>query len=844
MKVHTILDQIDLGSMALPEFQRGYVWNRDQVRGLMHSLYRKHPVGSLLVWVTKSESATARGDGGLAPGVVELLLDGQQRITSLYGIIRGRPPRFFDGNPQAFTGLYFHLETETFEFFLPTKMNGNPLWVSVTDVMKEGTGKAAVRLLAVPELQANANVYINRLSAIDGIKEIDLHVEKVLGENKTVDVVVDIFNRVNSGGTKLSKGDLALAKICAEWPEARTEMKRRLEKWRRAGFQFRLEWLLRNINAITTGEALFHALENVSTEQFKAGLAKAECGVDRILNHVAGRLGLDHDRVLGSHYAFPVIARFLDRRGGNFADHRERDRVLFWYVHTLLWGRYAGSTETVLNQDLEITEELDGAIDRLVVQLRQNRGDLKVTPNDFIGFSRGARFYPLLYMLTRVWHAKDWGSGDELTQHLLGSFNRLHVHHIFPKALLYKHGYKRADVNAVANFTFLTQDTNLEVSDRDPAEYMPVYERKHPGAIASHWIPQDPRLWKLDNYPQFLEERRRLLAAAANAFLETLYGGSLPELAAPASIVERTVPLDDDIDDDDREELEACNAWVVKKSLPPGELYFAATDPLTGTQLAVFDLAWPSGVQEGLTQPVAVLIDEPPETVEAANRLGFRFFTTVKEFKKYVRREVIHAESGGEAAGDNPPTGRVERALGLVKQALDSAELKAALATVGLNLQNTWAVGSNGGYQFTKVSWTVPLPGPGIDGLTLHFETNERLSLQLHVETDPYEPSISKNPVRLEELKPQLALKATLIDRLRSRLLKDGALREAHGITDAHLKAAEKPSTNTAVKFDLGLPENVDAAELGRTFARVFVGVTPVVDEVLANGLNELGLAH
>jgi len=60
MKIRTILDQIDLGAMALPEFQRGYVWNRDQVRGLMHSLYHKHPVGGLLVWVTKTETADAR----------------------------------------------------------------------------------------------------------------------------------------------------------------------------------------------------------------------------------------------------------------------------------------------------------------------------------------------------------------------------------------------------------------------------------------------------------------------------------------------------------------------------------------------------------------------------------------------------------------------------------------------------------------------------------------------------------------------------------------------------------------------------------------------------------------
>ena len=87
MNISTILDQIDNGAMALPEFQRGYVWNREQVRRLMHSLYRRYPVDSLLVWVTKTEGAPSRGDGTLTPGSVELILDGQQRMTSLYGLM-------------------------------------------------------------------------------------------------------------------------------------------------------------------------------------------------------------------------------------------------------------------------------------------------------------------------------------------------------------------------------------------------------------------------------------------------------------------------------------------------------------------------------------------------------------------------------------------------------------------------------------------------------------------------------------------------------------------------------------------------------------------------------------
>ena len=138
MQVSNILEYIDSGYMALPEFQRGYVWNRDQVRGLMRSLYRRHPVGGLLVWVTESKGAAYRGDGSLAPGVVKLLLDGQQRVTTLYGVMKGKPPKFFDGNSAVFEGLRFHLETEIFAYYQPLKMQADPLWVDVTAVMQQG----------------------------------------------------------------------------------------------------------------------------------------------------------------------------------------------------------------------------------------------------------------------------------------------------------------------------------------------------------------------------------------------------------------------------------------------------------------------------------------------------------------------------------------------------------------------------------------------------------------------------------------------------------------------------------------------------------------------------------
>ena len=646
MKVSTILDQIDLGSMALPEFQRGYVWNRNQVRGLMDSLYRKHPVGSLLVWVTKTEEAVARGDGTLAPGSVKLLLDGQQRITSLYGIIRGRAPKFFDGNEQAFAGLHFHLDDEAFEFYAPMKMKDNPLWVNVSELMEIGAGEAIQRLFANPDFQPNFKTYINRLNAIDGIKEIDLHIEEVTGEDKTVDVMVEIFNRVNSGGTKLSKGDLALARICAEWPDARTEMKARLEKWRAAGYHFKLEWLLRNINTILTGEALFSALRGVAPTTFQNGLTQAEKSIDRLLNMISTRLGLDHDRVLGGRYAIPLLSRYLAQRGGHLKHHKERDKLLYWYVHTFLWGRYAGSTETILNQDLALIEDQDGAMDRLIGGILRVRGDLRLRPDDFIGWSQGARFYPLLYMLTRAWKARDWDTGVELSSYLLGNLNRLQLHHIFPKALLYKHGYARANVNALANFTFLTQETNLMISDRAPEQYLEEIVRKQPGALESHWIPMDRNLWKIENYLGFLAARRELLAEAANLFLDSLLAGDVPEAEITPSIPQqppREVP--GGVEDEEEERLiRECNEWVVEQGLPEGEYTYELTDPETGVPLAILDLAWPEGLQEGLSQPVALLIDEDTETEEIVNRARYLFFTDIEKFRAYVQREILAVE--------------------------------------------------------------------------------------------------------------------------------------------------------------------------------------------------------
>ena len=111
--------------------------------------------------------------------------------------------------------------------------------------------------------------------------------------------------------------------------------------------------------------------------------------------------------------------------------------------------------------------------------------------------------------------------------------SRLEVHHIFPKAQLYKRNYPRSEVNALANFCFLTKDTNLDITDRLPEEYFPQVEAAHPGALASQWIPEDAALWRIERFRDFLEARKVLLSAELNRRMEDLLHGDNRWLAGP-----------------------------------------------------------------------------------------------------------------------------------------------------------------------------------------------------------------------------------------------------------------------------------------------------------------------
>ena len=204
--------------------------------------------------------------------------------------------------------------------------------------------------------------------------------------------------------------------------------------------------------------------------------------------------------------------------------------------------------------------------------------------------------------------------------------------------------FSRREANALATFCFLTKDSNLQIGAKPPAEYLP---KRAPGAVQSQSIPDEPEPWKVENYRRFLEERRKLLATAANRNPERLLRGNsrwMDPPTAPARERPRreAVVVPGRIGSDEEEQsLRDLNGWILDQGLPPGNLSCELADTDTGEQRALLDLAWPTGVQAGLSQPVAVLLNEGDELVAFANAAGYRCSASVKSFRRHVETEIV-----------------------------------------------------------------------------------------------------------------------------------------------------------------------------------------------------------
>lgn len=207
--------------------------------------------------------------------------------------------------------------------------------------------------------------------------------------------------------------------------------------------------------------------------------------------------------------------------------YQEKVEFLRWIYAAMMWSRYSGSSDSRVEHDLALLES-DNPTDHLMQEIRDDRGRIQVEASDLAGRGkRTRRFYNMLHVITRANDPVDWKTGAPLK----GSYN-LESHHIFPKSQLYEvydgnNSEHRKLVNEIGNRAFLTPNTNRNIiRDRPPSEYLPEVVDDHPDALDSQFIPREEELWQIENYEEFLANRRKRIAEAINDYMDDLQIGN------------------------------------------------------------------------------------------------------------------------------------------------------------------------------------------------------------------------------------------------------------------------------------------------------------------------------
>lgn len=586
--IDILLSWIKTKEIAIPEIQRPFVWDATKVRNFLDSLYKGYPVGYLIIW----RNPTIRTkDGGLSSGK-RILIDGQQRIVSLIAALLGQP--VINKNYETVRiRIAFNPVEEVFEVANPA-IEKNSLWIS--DISKLFAPEASIIDIVHDYCSVNeeidSRIIEKKLTKLQKITNNQVGIIE-LSEDLDIDTVTEIFIRVNSAGTELSQADFAMSKIAANERYGGNELRKAIdyfchmavvpdfykiieekdEIFSKTPYFNKMVWLkdvkddlydpsytdmlrvaftskfgrgrLQDLVALLSGR-------NFETKQYEEEIAERSFetlkeGVMNFMNKthfervtmILRSAGFITNNLIGSKNAvnFAFILYLLAREEG-VAPHEIEHTIRKWFVMSMLTGRYSGTPETVIDQDVRQIKSY-GVVRHTQAVFNATLTDSfwsALLPQE-MDTSSGISPYFLVYQAAQV-KMKDKGflSKDIEVSSLL--LNRADVHHLFPRNYLKKMGLQRGSYNQIANYAIAQSEINIAIGDKPPKEYFNTMLSQVRGGpmkyggiteegqliqnLKSHCIPLDIFNSLADSYEEFLVERRKLMAAKIKDYFNNL----------------------------------------------------------------------------------------------------------------------------------------------------------------------------------------------------------------------------------------------------------------------------------------------------------------------------------
>jgi len=570
-----LLHYIDIGDIALPDIQRPFVWSNAKVRDLFDSMYRGFPVGYFLFWENVSSGATKQiGVDNKQQHIARLLIvDGQQRLTSLFAVFRGRKVLDEDYKERQIE-VAFRPRDGKFEV-ADAAIRRDPEWIaniselwasrsSSRKLVNDFITKLGTKAPLTPEEEEAIAHNLDRLIDLQKYPFTALEIASSVDEEQ----VADIFVRINSEGVRLNQADFILTLMSVFWDEGRVALETFCRNARQApspgspaspfnhfiqpdpdqllrvavayGFE---RGRLKSVYQVLRGKDMETGLYSSERrdKQF-AALQAAQLEVlnlthwHQFLSSLIGAGFRSGDTISSKNAMLYAYAFYLiGRKRFALAEHRLQRVIGRWFYAASLTGRYTSSPESVMDGDLNRLKEVksaDGFEEALetimaneltndfwTVTLPSNLDSSSARNPELFAYTAAQNRLsaPVLFSHKKI--------SDLLDPTIRSKKKALERHHLYPRAWLESQGIEDLKrINQVANFALLEWPDNIDISDDAPSDYVPALRTRFSAddwAIMHehHALPED---WQTLSYDDFLVERRKRMAAIIRKGFEAL----------------------------------------------------------------------------------------------------------------------------------------------------------------------------------------------------------------------------------------------------------------------------------------------------------------------------------
>ncbi|MDR3085582.1 MAG: DUF262 domain-containing protein [Christensenellaceae bacterium] len=573
-----LIMEVENGRLGLPELQRGYVWKATKVRDLLDSMMKGYPIGYLMIWDTSDSPDKSKQIGSdynkpySAPK--SLIIDGQQRLTSLFAVIRSKKIIDEKFNEKPIT-ISFNPLTRTFEVGDNAKKRAAEWIYDIGEVFANSSSSFAyinskVKTMAESREKSGATLTDFEMQTIQqnimdllSLENYSVPTLEING-NTDEESVADIFVRVNAGGKPLGEDDFILTLISVYWQEGRQKIEEfcrsaKIPKYGTAynflfepspthiirvsmsfGFQrARLHYAYMLLRGRDFENGVYS--DNLRAQQFD----KLKTVLEKVLNvetwkafikcvESAGFVSkalISSENALVYSYAMYLIGKHDYHMDGAPL----RKLIAKWFFMTAVTGYYTGSPETDMESDLADLRSVktsDGFISLLEGKIAgaftHDYFDIVLPNNLSNSASRNPSWFgycAALNVLDSKVLFSTLHTRELFSPAASGTKSALERHHLFPKAYLERIGINDdRDRNQTANFAFIEWSANIEILDDAPSEYMKDQIAKIPAdekaaIYADHALPDG---WEHLEYSEFLQQRRILMAKVIKRGYERL----------------------------------------------------------------------------------------------------------------------------------------------------------------------------------------------------------------------------------------------------------------------------------------------------------------------------------